>query len=60
MESTVDVVKNGEMPLDSYLWVHKEATLTEAEKSALIAWAQGITTEMKAKYPADSLVRKKQ
>jgi len=60
MESTVDLVKNGEMPLDSYLWVHKEAILTEPEKSALINWAQGITNEMKAKYPADSLVRKKQ
>jgi len=46
--------------LDSYLWVHKEAILTEPEKSALITWAQGITNEMKAKYPADSLVRKKQ
>ena len=60
MESTVDLVKNGEMPLDSYLWVHKEAILTEPEKNAVITWAQGITNEMKGKYPADSLARKKQ
>ena len=59
MESTVDQVKKGEMPLDSYLWVHKDAILTEEEKNTLINWAQGITSEMKAKYPADSLVRKK-
>src|SRR6478752_6189349 len=59
MESTVDQVKKGEMPLDSYLWVHKDAILTEKEKNTLINWAQGITNEMKAKYPADSLVRKK-
>lgn len=59
MESTVDLVKKGEMPLDSYLWVHKDAALTESEKAALINWAQGITNEMKAKYPADSLERKK-
>jgi len=59
MESTVDQVKKGEMPLDSYLWVHKDAILTETEKNLLINWAQGITSEMKAKYPADSLVRKK-
>ena len=59
MESTVDLVKKGEMPLDSYLWIHKDAILTEEEKNTLINWAQGITNEMKAKYPADSLVRKK-
>jgi|SRR5689334_5111242 len=59
MESTVDQLKKGEMPLNSYLWVHKDAILTEQEKKTLIDWAQGITNEMKAKYPADSLVRKK-
>jgi hypothetical protein len=59
MESTVDLVKKGEMPLDSYLWVHKDAILTGQEKDTLINWAQGIVNEMKAKYPADSLVRKK-
>ena len=59
MESTVDQVKKGEMPLDSYLWMHKDATLSEEEKNVLINWAQGITNEMKAKYPADSLIRKK-
>jgi Haem-binding domain len=59
MESTVDLVKKGEMPLDSYLWVHKDAILTEQEKDTLINWARGIVNEMKAKYPADSLVRKK-
>lgn len=59
MESTVDQIKKGEMPLNSYLWVHKDAILTDSEKNVLISWAQGITNEMKAKYPADSLVRKK-
>jgi len=59
MESTVDQVKKDEMPLNSYLWVHKDAILTEQEKKTLIDWAQGITTEMKGKYPADSLRRKK-
>jgi len=59
MESTVDLIKKGEMPLDSYLWVHKDAILTGEEKNTLINWAQGITNEMKARYPADSLVRKK-
>ena len=59
MESTVDQIKKDEMPLNSYVWVHKDAILTDSEKNVLISWAQGITNEMKAKYPADSLVRKK-
>jgi|SRR6185369_283463 len=59
MESTVDMVKKGEMPLDSYLWVHKDAILSDAEKNVLINWAQGIVNGMKAKYPADSLKQKK-
>jgi hypothetical protein len=48
------------MPLNSYLWVHKDAILSEPEKNTLINWAQGITNNMKAKYPPDSLQRKKQ
>jgi hypothetical protein len=59
MRASADLVKKGEMPLDSYLWVHKDAILTDPEKNVLINWDQGITNEMKAKYPADSLVRKK-
>lgn len=60
LQSTVDLLKKGEMPLNSYLWIHKDAILTDTEKSTLISWAEGITNEMKAKYPPDSLVRKKQ
>jgi len=59
LQSTVDLLKKGEMPLNSYLWIHKDAILTDTEKSILINWAEGITNEMKAKYPPDSLVRKK-
>jgi hypothetical protein len=58
MEATVDQIKKGEMPLNSYLWVHKNANLTDQEKNTLINWAQGITNDMKAKYPSDSLQRK--
>ena len=58
MEATADQVKKGEMPLNSYLWIHKDAILSESEKNTLISWAQGITNNMKAKYPPDSLRRK--
>ena len=47
------------MPLNSYTWIHKDAILTDDEKSKLIGWAEGIMDTMKAKYPLDSLIRKK-
>jgi len=59
LESTVDQIKKGEMPVNSYVWVHKDAKLTDQEKTILIDWAQGIADDMKAKYPADSLERKR-
>ena len=48
------------MPLDSYTWIHKDARLTDEEKNTLINWATAIQDSMKAKYPIDSLIRKKQ
>ncbi len=59
LQSVTNQIKKNEMPLNSYLWVHKDARLTDQEKNILINWAQGITDDMKAKYPADSLERKK-
>lgn len=59
MEEIAEMVKEGEMPLDSYIWMHKDAKLTEAEKNKLISWADAIRDSMKLKYPIDSLVRKK-
>jgi len=59
LEEIADQVKQGEMPLSSYCWIHKDAILTETEKTTLINWADAIRDSMKAKYPVDSLVRKK-
>ncbi len=53
------MVKEGEMPLNSYLWIHKDAKLTDDEKAKLIGWAEGIMHTMESKYPIDSLKRKK-
>ena len=60
MEEIVEQVKDGKMPLDSYTWIHKDAILTEVEKNTLINWATAVQDSMKAKYPIDSLIRKKQ
>jgi DNA replicative helicase MCM subunit Mcm2 (Cdc46/Mcm family) len=58
MEETIEMVKEGEMPLKSYTWTHKDAKLTGDEKAKLTGWAQSIMDTMKAKYPIDSLIRK--
>jgi len=59
MEETIKTVKEGEMPLNSYTWIHKDAKLTKEEKNKLIDWAGSIMNAMEAKYPIDSLKKKK-
>lgn len=59
MEATIEMVKEREMPLKSYKWTHRDARLTDEEQSKITGWAQSIMDMMKAKYPIDSLVRKK-
>jgi len=46
MEEVVDMVKEGEMPLDSYTWIHTEAKLTQEEKAALTDWASALVTQI--------------
>lgn len=60
MEEIEEQIKEGKMPLNSYTWLHKDAKLTDAEKNTLIAWSQANMDSLKAKYPIDSLIRKKQ
>jgi hypothetical protein len=60
MEETIEMVKEGKMPLRSYTWIHKDAILTADEKAKLTAWAQSVMDTMRNKYPIDSLIRKKQ
>lgn len=59
MEEVIEQVKEGEMPLNSYTWVHPEANLNPDERAVLTGWAQQIMDTLKANYPIDSLIRKK-
>lgn len=59
MEETIEMIKEGEMPLNSYTWTHKDAKLTNEEKIKLTDWAESIMKDMESKYPIDSLKRKK-
>ena len=56
LEEVIEMVREGEMPLDSYTWVHRDAILTQVQKDALVGWAQTTMDAIKAQYPADSLV----
>jgi hypothetical protein len=49
LESIVKSQKEGWMPLDSYLWIHKGAILNQQQKEALIAWADSLGHNIKVK-----------
>ena len=53
------MVKEEEMPLESYTWIHKDAKLTPEERTKLVDWAGSVMATMESKYPIDSLKRKK-
>ncbi len=49
LEETCEQVTMGEMPHNQYLWIHRDAVLSEDDKKVLCDWTQ---TEM-AKLPAE-------
>jgi hypothetical protein len=59
LEEINELVKKEEMPLDSYLWLHKNAKLDDQQKLTLANWVTALRDTIKANYPADSLIRKK-
>lgn len=38
LKESIEMVKEGEMPLDSYTWIHKGAKLSEGQKQKLYAF----------------------
>ncbi|HTF18322.1 MAG TPA: heme-binding domain-containing protein [Chryseolinea sp.] len=59
-EETVEEVEEGNMPLESYTWlgVHADAKLSDAERKTLISWAKAQMDTLHHNHPPDSLVRK--
>ena len=49
----------GDMPLSSYTLIHRDAILSDAQKKAVIGWSENIRLQMEAKYPKDSLIKKR-
>jgi hypothetical protein len=60
LEECMEQIKADNMPLNSYTWIHKDAEISEADKQTIYAWCQKIIDAIVAKYPADSLVLKKE
>jgi len=52
MEELCEKVEKGEMPLPSYLWIHWDAKLSEADKQTLCTWAKGEQARILAASPA--------
>ncbi len=52
-------IDKGDMPLSSYTLIHKDAILSDAQKNKVVSWSENIRKEMEAKYPKDSLIRRK-
>jgi hypothetical protein len=50
LEEVVEMVKENEMPLDSYTWMHKNAKLTEQEKVLMVNWAEILRKEIASKH----------
>ncbi len=48
MEEVAEEVKEGKMPMSSYTKLHKEARLTEEEKTALVNWAMNAKNTISA------------
>jgi hypothetical protein len=59
LEQIVNEVSDDKMPLPSYPIIHTDAKLSQDQKAKLIAWANAARDSLKAKYPADSLERRK-
>jgi len=50
LEETERLVKEGEMPLNSYLWIHTDAKLSPEQKDQLIKWASQLKDSIAKRY----------
>jgi hypothetical protein len=48
LEEICEMVRGGEMPLPSYLWIHRDAVLSEADKDALCSWTESERKKLEA------------
>ncbi|MBK6546771.1 MAG: heme-binding domain-containing protein [Saprospiraceae bacterium] len=60
-EEIIEMVKEKEMPLPSYtyLGLHPEAKMTDAQRVTITSWAQSQMEYLATQFPPDSLLLKK-
>ncbi len=58
LEEIAEEVETGEMPLDSYTLIHRNANLNEQQKNMIISWSKSAIKQLKINYPADSFLKK--
>lgn len=51
LDELVEEIEGHGMPLESYLWLHPDAKLTETEITEVVDWANGIRKEIQTTYP---------
>lgn len=56
MEEVIEQIKKDHMPLDSYLWIHKDAKLSQQQKETLVNWADQLRQQIAS---ANNLSEKK-
>jgi hypothetical protein len=59
LEEIEEQMSAKEMPPIAYQWMHDEAKLTDVQRTRLIEWSNAAREDMKARYPIDSLMRRK-
>jgi hypothetical protein len=50
LEETIEMVKEGKMPLNTYLWMHGNAKLSTEDQTTLVNWADGLMKEIAGKH----------
>lgn len=51
LEECIEMVEEGEMPLDSYTWTHGDAKLTQAEIEELTTWLSLVRLKVQKQMP---------
>jgi hypothetical protein len=50
MKEIAEVIENQEMPLTSYTLIHRDAVLSENQRTEIIAWANNIRKQLESKH----------
>lgn len=59
LNGIIEQIREDEMPLSTYLIIHRDAVLTREKKDRLVEWANATIDTIKATYPPDSLFRRR-